>query len=65
VWGSNGGHYPSIAYQTALAIILALQLLAFVWFVGSELFAAEWRFGIPRLESSSASPEIQSRKVLS
>jgi len=36
-WGSKGGHYPSIAYQTALAVILCFQLAALVWFVSSEL----------------------------
>ena len=31
-WPAHGGHYPSIAYKTALALIIGLQLIAMAWF---------------------------------
>jgi MFS family permease len=31
-WTSEAGHYPAIAYQTAFALNLALQIAAWVWF---------------------------------
>jgi MFS family permease len=36
VWGSKGGHYPTIAYQAAFTIILCLQVIAWSWFFSSE-----------------------------
>ena len=36
-WGSVAGHYPPAAYQITLAVILCLQMIAFAWFVNSEL----------------------------
>jgi MFS family permease len=36
-WGSVAGHYPPAAYQITLAVILSLQMIAFAWFVSSEL----------------------------
>jgi MFS family permease len=36
-WGSVAGHYPAAAYQVTLAVILSLQIIAFAWFVISEL----------------------------
>ena len=32
-WTSQAGHYPTIAYQVAFGLILALQMLALGWFV--------------------------------
>jgi MFS family permease len=32
-WATHDGHYPPIAYQTAFAIIVVLQILALTWFV--------------------------------
>jgi MFS family permease len=37
-WMPDAGHYPEIAYQTAFALNLALQVLAGVW------FCLPWRF---------------------
>jgi MFS family permease len=31
-WAQHEGHYPKIAYQSAFALNLALQILALVWF---------------------------------
>jgi hypothetical protein len=31
-WTSEAGHYPAIAYQTACALNLALQVAAWIWF---------------------------------
>lgn len=33
LWPAEEGRHPAIAYQTAFAIILALQAIAFLWFV--------------------------------
>jgi MFS family permease len=35
-WGSKGGHYPTIAYQSAFTIVLCLQVIAWTCFFGSE-----------------------------
>src|SRR4030081_3699457 len=32
-WTPQAGHYPEIAYQTALALNLALQVVAWIWFM--------------------------------
>jgi MFS family permease len=32
-WTPQAGHYPEIAYQTAFALNLALQVVAWIWFV--------------------------------
>jgi MFS family permease len=37
-WTPQAGHYPEIAYQTAFALNLALQIVAWVW------FALPWAF---------------------
>ena len=31
-WTSEAGHYPAIAYQIALGLILSLQIVALTWF---------------------------------
>jgi sugar phosphate permease len=31
-WASQAGHYPAIAYQIALGLILSLQIVALAWF---------------------------------
>lgn len=40
LWPADAGRYPPIAYQTALAINLALQVGALLWFVRPERRAA-------------------------
>jgi len=32
-WTPRAGHYPEIAYQTAFALNLALQVVAWIWFM--------------------------------
>ena len=32
-WTPQAGHYPEIAYQTAFALNLALQVVAWIWFI--------------------------------
>lgn len=32
-WTPEGGRYPTVAYQTAFAFIIALQIVALLWFV--------------------------------
>ena len=32
-WTPQAGHYPEIAYQTAFALNLALQVAAWIWFM--------------------------------
>jgi MFS family permease len=34
VWNSTNAHYPPAAYETAIGIILCLQVAALCWFVG-------------------------------
>ena len=41
IWGSNGGHYPPLAYQTAFAIVICFQLAAFIWFLSSEFLSVQ------------------------
>jgi len=36
-WPGHDGHYPPIAYKTALAIIIALQVAALLWFARLDL----------------------------
>jgi MFS family permease len=31
-WPEHGGHYPPLAYETALALIIVLQIIAIIWF---------------------------------
>jgi hypothetical protein len=31
-WPPQAGHYPEIAYQTAFAVNLVLQIVALIWF---------------------------------
>jgi MFS family permease len=39
-WPAEAGRHPPVAYQTALGIILALQVAAFLWFVRPRRRAA-------------------------
>jgi len=56
-WGSNSGHYPPAAYQSALALILIVQFLALVWFVATEWLMPDPRGGLRRSSIvSSAEP---------
>jgi predicted MFS family arabinose efflux permease len=42
LWPSEQGHYPAIAYQTAFAFDVALQIAALIWFVvPRSCYAAE------------------------
>jgi MFS family permease len=34
-WGSHGGHYPPLAYKTALALFVLLQIGGIAWFLPS------------------------------
>ena len=36
-WPAHGGHYPAIAYKTALAILAVLQVIAIIWFAHFDL----------------------------
>jgi MFS family permease len=40
-WAPQAGHYPEIAYQTAFALNLVLQIVAWIW------FALPWAFFRP------------------
>jgi hypothetical protein len=31
-WPAHGGHYPAIAYKTALGLMIVLQIIAIIWF---------------------------------
>ncbi len=37
-WTPQAGHYPEIAYQTAFALNLVLQILAWIWFAFPRAF---------------------------
>ncbi len=37
-WTSEAGHYPEIAYQTAFALNLVLQIAAWIWFMLPRAF---------------------------
>ncbi|WP_244443448.1 MFS transporter [Bradyrhizobium sp. Ai1a-2] len=39
-WTPQQGHYPEVAYQTAFAVNLAVQFIAWFWFVRGPLSAA-------------------------
>jgi type IV secretory pathway TrbF-like protein/sugar phosphate permease len=41
-WPSQDGHYPAMAYQVALAIILIVQVVALLWFIRPHGLAL-WR----------------------
>jgi MFS family permease len=43
-WTPQAGHYPEIAYQTAFALNLALQVVAWIWFVFPRV-GIDWRQG--------------------
>ncbi len=45
LWPANAGQYPTIAYQTALAINLALQSAALLWFLRPERRAVKTLLG--------------------
>ena len=40
IWASEGGHYPTVAYQTAFAIVLLFQIGALIWFFAAELLTS-------------------------
>jgi predicted MFS family arabinose efflux permease len=48
-WPSVGGHYPALAYKTALALILIPQLAALLWFSGAD---QKLRALLPRLSTA-------------
>ena len=37
-WAPEAGHYPEIAYQTAFALNLVLQIAAWIWFALPRAF---------------------------
>jgi hypothetical protein len=37
-WFPDAGHYPEVAYQTALALILVVQIAAWIWFMTPRTF---------------------------
>jgi MFS family permease len=41
LWASKGGHYPAIAYEVAIAVNLALQILALGWFLLPVVFRSQ------------------------
>ncbi|WKA26478.1 MFS transporter [Bradyrhizobium roseum] len=59
-WSQDAGRYPEIAYQTAFAINLGLQILAGIW------FGLPWVFGIVKRTfraSSKVEPTCKIRQV--
>ena len=50
-WTPVDGHYPSVAYQAAFGIIIALQIAALLWFVRLE---GQARGSTPGLKFASA-----------
>ena len=36
-WPAHNGHYPAIAYKTALVILTVLQIIAIIWFAHFDL----------------------------
>jgi MFS family permease len=39
-WSIEGGHHPMIAYQVAFGVVLAFQLVAWIWFMWPRTQAA-------------------------
>jgi MFS family permease len=59
-WAQDAGHYPEIAYQTAFAINLGLQIVAGIW------FGLPWVFGRVKRTcrvSSNVEPTCKIRQV--
>ena len=48
-WTPEAGHYPEIAYQTAFALNLVLQIVAWIWFALPRAF---FRTSMARLQPS-------------
>ena len=48
-WTPEAGHYPEIAYQTAFALNLVLQIVAWIWFAFPRAF---FRPSMARLQPS-------------
>jgi MFS family permease len=40
-WAAHAGHYPPIAYRTAFALLVVLQIAALAWFAGFDRALAE------------------------
>jgi hypothetical protein len=69
-WPQVDGHYPSIAYQTAFGICVAIQLAALIWFVAPRLRGQvkilvsgsrrEFRDGSGRLGAVKSNPRHES-----
>lgn len=56
-WTPQAGHYPEIAYQTAFALNLVVQIVAWIW------FALPWAFFRPpttRVEAPATFPRVPS-----
>jgi len=54
-WTPQAGHYPEIAYQTAFALNLALQVAAWIWFMFPQVRPIRDR--LVREPSSNLRPE--------
>jgi hypothetical protein len=51
-WTPEAGHYPEIAYQTAFAFNLVLQIVAWIWFALPWAFLRPSAVYRPRLSES-------------
>ena len=57
-WPQEAGHYPPLAYQTALGINLALQVAAFVWFSATGAS----KHSPPSWPTSDSRPGVEARR---
>ncbi len=57
-WTPQAGHYPEIAYRTAFALNLALQVVAWIWFMSPRVKADS------RQRRASAVLELETRKAI-
>jgi MFS family permease len=47
-WAGHAGHYPPIAYRTAFALVVVLQIAALAWFAGFDRAAAKFMAAVLR-----------------
>ena len=71
-WPQVAGHYPTIAYQTAFGVSVAIQLAALIWFVAPRLRGAlvilmsgsqEFRSGLGQVSRVKSTPRHQMSNV--
>jgi hypothetical protein len=55
-WPSHGGHYPPAAYETALGVLIAIQIVALAWFASRKIVSIS--VGILRLRLAFPPREI-------